>query len=373
MARVKIPYYVVKRGRGYFQPTKAMRQQGFQARCLGKDGPEAWTEAQRLYEDWLRLQRGERPVAEIGKAYPPGSVGHAFDRFRRMDAWKAKAPATRKKDWEWSWQFIEPIFGDIDPNTIEPEQIEALRLQVLETRGHHTAHRMMKTWRALWKVMASMRYCVKEEDPSKIIRNTAPRGRSETFKPGEVARIGKFAWRKGYRGLAVIVSVIWDTQFSPGDARKLKASELRRDARGLFFETSRAKTGQPVIGTLSRRTERLFTAYMERMGASPVGDAPLFRNRSGQPYSADTLGDDFRDVRRMVLPDDNRQMVDIRRTGAVEALAGEADPAMMSAKMGNSINHNRQLAETYLPRKAVTVRLVDDARRRGRTKLRGED
>ena len=33
----------------------------------------------------------------------------------------------------------------------------------------------------------------------------------------------------------------------------------------------------------------------------PVGRAPLFRNRSGRPYSKDTLGDDFRAVRIMVV------------------------------------------------------------------------
>ena len=71
-----------------------------------------------------------------------------------------------------------------------------------------------------------------------------------------------------------------------------------------------------------------------------------------------------------VFPGDKRMLLDIRRSGAVEAVAGEVDPASLSAKMGNSISQNRFLQETYLPRKATTVRLADEARKRGRTIIR---
>ena len=369
MADVKIPYYVVRNGRGYFQAKPWMKRMGIVSRCLGSDGPAAWAEAHRLYEDARRGAQG-LPAAAERQAWPLGSIGHAFDRYRRTEAWAAKAEATRKKDWEWSWQFIAPVFGDVAPATVQVEDVEALRAHVHGTRGHHTAHRLIKTWRALWKVMAAMHYCEKDADPSRIIRNAAPKGRSATWRPGEIARIGKEAWRQGYHGLAAILAVCWDTQFSPVDARSLKARQYRRDAAGGYFLTSRGKTGRDVIGSLSRRSAAVIEAYMAQLGAEPVGPAPLFRNRSGQPYSADTLGDDFRLIRGIVFPGDDRQLLDIRRTGAVEALAGEADPAAMAQKMANSIDKNRQLAETYLPRQIATVRRVDEARRKGRQLLR---
>lgn len=372
MADMKIRYYRVKHGRGYFEPTPTMQRAGFEPRSLGKDGPEAWVEAHRLYEDWQRVRKG-LPAVHDRKVWPEGSIGYAFDRYRRTEAWQAKAEATRKKDWEWSWRFIEPIFGDVAPSTVQVEDIEQLYSHVKATKGLHTAHRMIKVWRALWQVMAAMQYCEKDADPSKILRNSAPRGRKETYTAGEVARFGKAAWRLGYRGLAAILAVAWDTQFSPIDVRSLKASQRQRDARGAIFVSSRGKTGQEIVGTLTRRSERILDAYLESMGASPMGDAPIFRNRSGQPYTGDTLGDDFRDVRELAFPGDRRVLLDIRRSGAVEALAGEADPAAMAAKMGNTIHQNRQLAETYLPRKAATVRIVDEARKRGRQRLRDNE
>lgn len=365
----KIPYSRVKAdGRRYFEPTPKMKALGFEARPLGPDGPEARIEALRLYEAFRRAKITGTTSTE--KTYPLGSIGHAWQRYRRTDAWKAKAPATRRKDWDWSWQFIEPVFGDVHPATVQVEDIEGLRAIVLQKRGLHTANRLIKVWRALWSVMAAMGYCEKDADPSKIIRNTAPKGRDATWRPGEMARIGKCAWREGYHGLAALLAVCWDTQFSPGDCRKLKACQRIRDARGDYFLTSRGKTGAEVIGTLSPRSVRVLDAYLAKVGIAMHGEAPLFRNRSGVPYSSDTLGDDFRLIRNMVFPGDDRKILDIRRSGAVEALAGDAAPGAMAQKMGNSIDRNRFLAETYLPKKAATVRLVDEARKRGRRVLR---
>ena len=218
--------------------------------------------------------------------------------------------------------------------------------------------------------MASIRYCDRDADPSKIIRNTAPAGRSETWKPRELARMGKQAWRAGYHGLATIISIAWDTQFSLGDCRLLKVSQIVKDPDGWFFNTSRAKTGEAVIGTLSRRSERMLAAYLDSLPVAITENVRIFRNRSGQYYSADTLGDDFRDIRDLVFPDDNRVLLDIRRTGAVEALAGGVDPGAMAAKMANSIDHNKALQKTDLQNQVATVRLADEARKRGRNILR---
>jgi len=54
---------------------------------------------------------------------------------------------------------------------------------------------------------------------------------------------------------------------------------------------------------------RLLGAYIEKLGVTLAGEAYIFRNRSGAPYSKDTLGDDFRTVReaefdhRAIAPD----------------------------------------------------------------------
>jgi hypothetical protein len=174
-----------------------------------------------------------------------------------------------------------------------------------------------------------------------------------------------------YRGLAATLAVGWDSQLSLIDTRRLCPAQLRQDPVGLWFEVARAKTGRMALATLSKRTVALLTAYLATLAAEPIGAAPLFRNRSGQPYSKDTLGDDFRVVRAAVFGNmERRQLADFRRSGSTEALAGDAEPGKLSSKMANSLSTSNRLHKTYGPVMLASVREADAARRRGRMRLR---
>ena len=72
------------------------------------------------------------------------------------------------------------------------------------------------------------------------------------------------------------------------------------------------------------------------------------------------------------FPGDKRKLMDFRRSGSQEAQAGGVDPLALSTKLANSISQSKRLQDTYLPKRAATVRLADDARKIGRQKLRVE-
>jgi hypothetical protein len=76
------------------------------------------------------------------------------------------------------------------------DDISAWRAAVEETVSLLEAHRALKIWRALWKVSAALRYCVRDADPSLGVRNTAASGRSATWTEGEAARLFKRAYRQ---------------------------------------------------------------------------------------------------------------------------------------------------------------------------------
>ena len=91
------------------------------------------------------------------------------------------------------------------------------------------------------------------------------------------------------------------------------------------------------------------------------------------PYTKDPLIDDFADLRRRVFgKEEKRRLMDMRRSGAVEARAGGASIEHLAAKMGNGIDQNRELQKVYLPVDVASVESADDARRKGRTKLASE-
>lgn len=356
-----------------------MVEAGFECISCGVDGPDAWATAKEWEDRWQAHRKGrEAPRLHV---WPKNSVGDAFTRYRRMAAWKSRPPRTRE-DWERGWTFIEPYFADLPPADISLEVLDKWYAGLLRTRGIDIAYRAMKTWRALYTVMAGMKLCQPKADPSLTIRRKTPNARTQIWSEGEAVRMVKGAWRAGYRGLACIIAVAWDTSFSPVDVRTLTPAQAMQEW-GFLIE--RTKSGEAAFGTLSPRTQRLVLAYVESLGVTLLDDAPIFRSRgfapgpkggrprAGVPYTKDSLVDDFADLRKLVFgEDEKRRLMDMRRSGAVEANAGGASVEAISAKMGNSIDENKALQKTYMPVNLAAVRSADASRRKGR-KLLGQE
>lgn len=405
--KVPIPYYWVDRwGNGYWTPKKHMREAGFANVACGKDGPQARAIAMKWVERWKAYKAGETGDLTI---WPDGSVGEGFQRFRRLGEWASKKPRTRE-DWDRGWAYIRPIFGDRKPSDLtlddfslwyhgDPDDPEVRGL--LQTVGIREAHRAVKIWRALWQVLAAMKYCEATADPSFGIRRKTPRGRSEIWSFEEVHLLVKRAIRMRYFGLACIIAVAWDTQFSPVDVRTLVGRHRQTVAGRLVFDRGEGRTkteenAEAVLGTLSRRTERLLRWYFGwRFGDSELhpdahlfltrGGAPVSRSGQGgkhggdrgggaphrpRPYSKDRLVKDFAAVRAAEFgPEETRRLMDMRRSGSVEAVAGQVDAGALAAKMGNTIDESRELQKTYLPGQVAVVRQVDEARVIGRRRL----
>lgn len=160
-------------------------------------------------------------------------------------------------------------------------------------------------------------------------------GRTQTWREYEVVRLVKHAIRINRVGLACIVAISWDTQFAPVDSRKLTPAEAVSSGADMAFLIGRSKTGVPALGILSRRTRRLVEAYVETLDFALHEDAPIFRTRgfapsekggrprNPVPYTKDKLVSDFAELRPQVFGGgETRRLMDIRRTGSVEANAG---------------------------------------------------
>lgn len=429
MGDVNIPYYVTrkawpgsKKRWGYWAPClkrrnpktgriepTLMAKLGFALINCGEDGARAWAIAEAYNVKWRAARAAYLAGAvavdpsQIERVFPPNSLGEGFARYRRTNEWRSgKKPRTRE-DWWRGWKHIEPVFGDVDPRTVTLEDVDLWYAGdpddpsvkgLLETIGVREAHRAMKIWRAMWYVVGSLKrndgehYCERDNDPSLGIRRKTPKPRSAFWNYDELRQLVKGAWRLGYRGLAAALAVSWDTMLSPVDVRTLTLAQLTGDAEGPFFSLDRTKSGAAAIGTLSHKTQRVLKAYMTTLPPNLLKSAPIFYTRGHKatrkggkprppvPYTADTFGDDFRDVRSVVFPGAHRQISDFRRSGAIEVKAGHADDKTLAGKMANTIDKSRMLRETYLPATALPpdatlVRMADASRLRGRTRLRG--
>lgn len=364
MGRVKIRYYVVRGGRGYWQPKADMRKAGFDPIACGADGPQAWARAEEMNKRW------DAYCAERAAPPPPrhkrGSLAEAFARYRETPEWAKKAERTRE-EWNRAWRRLGPIFGDIAPGSVRMDHVSRFRERIARQAGQREAHRCIKIWRAMWRVAAALGYCRADADPSAGVRNTEPARRQALWRHREASTLVKTAIRHHYHGLAALMAAAWDSSLSPVDARSLTPAQRSRDAHGEFFIVSRAKTGRAAVGTLSRAAVRVLDFYLAKLGAEIAPNAALFRNRSGAPYSKDTLGDDFRAVRELAFGEDERRtLADFRRSGASEAMRGGASLTLVGQKLANDVGSSPHLARTYLPVDLDAVRAADAARKKGR-------
>ena len=383
MAEIKLKHYVVRKGKhGYWLPTAKMKAMGFQIVPCGHDGPDAWKIAQEWEQRYQRARKGLEE-APAGRIYPPGSVGDGFARFRMTHEWQNKPTRTRE-DWERGWRYIEPVFAASAPSTVTLELLDRWYHHMVAKKGVGEAGRALKIWRALYNILVSFKL-VAGEDPSLGIRKQSVKGRTQTWREGEVIRMVKQAIRDGYHGLACIIAICWDTQFSPVDARTLTPAQAIESESDMAFTIERGNTNEAAVGILCRRTRRLVETYIASLPFELHEDAPIFWSRGYQPgkkggrpqppkpYTKDSLVDDFADLRERVFgPDERRRLMDMRRTGAVEANAGGASVESIAAKMGNSIDDNRKLQKTYMPVNFAAVRQADEARKIGRQKLASE-
>jgi hypothetical protein len=386
MGTDKPRYLVCIKGSFYWRPTPRMKRAGFQDRPLGKNELQAKLEATRLNAEWDADRYGERNDRGI-MVYPHGSLGQAYNRTLALRAAERKSKGiiwTRQQkardDWPRAWRWIGPTFGDYDPLAIVPEDLLGLRAKVAERVSESEAFRVIKVWRALWAKLAPLGYSVPpSSDPSLTFANSAPPPRQQVWPQRDVLRLVQRAWRQGYYGLAALLAVAWDTMLSPTDVRSLTVGQRHNDGQGSVFSLARAKTGRPAAGTLSKWSEAILDSYLAKLGVELHDAAPLFWTRGGvsspkggrpwppRPYTSDRLGIDFRHIRGSVFgPADERQIQDMRRSGAVEAVRGNAAPTKLSSKMANTISASNRLHRTYIPVDIAAVRDVDEARVRGR-------
>lgn len=423
VGKVEIPYYTTRQrpGRpvwGYWAPCLARRNPktgkiektlmaklGFKLVDCGEDGPRAWAIAESWNRKWQHARAehraGKAVVApgKIERVYPRNSLGEGFARFRATGEWHKKAPRTRE-GWMRGWRYIEPVFGDVDPRTVALEDLDLwyngdpLDAQIAGLvdpppagAGVSEAYLAMKYWRAIYAVLLTInrddgqRYVI-GNDPSLGIRRKEPKKREAIWVYDEARQLVKTSWKMGFKGLAAALATSWDTMMSPVDVRSLSLSQLTPDPRGPLFSLARAKTGKAAIGTLGRKAERILAAYIDGLPFTLMPDVPIFHTRGGQPgpkggrprpprpYTKDTLSKDFRIVRDALFKGDTRKVMDFRRSGAVEATAGQVDQNALAGKMANSIDSNRNLQATYQPNVVAVVRLADEARARGRTVIR---
>lgn len=365
----KIGHYVVIKGRGYWSPTKAMKQAGFRLISCGPDGPESRDrarQAEKAYQRW-RERGDEKP-----NPFPAGSLGSFWHRFHETELWKRKASSTRA-EYEYVWdKYIAAAFAKSRLDQISPVDCEKFHLDLEQGYGSHERFKAMKILRALFS--AAVKYRVLTHSPATTLPNTMPKGRSAFWYEPEISQLVSDAWENDFHGMALGISIAWDTMLSPADVRTLRSDELIESPSGAFVSITRKKTKRATLAPVSPETLDLKIRYLGVVGVEIAPHEPLLRMRGGIPYrTKDSFAKDFRRVRAVSFPDDDRKFLDIRRSGNVEAFVGGAERDTMGKALSNRLGDNDFLFDTYTPPTLAAARQIFEARQVGRAKLTKED
>lgn len=375
VAAIKLRYVRNKRGNLFWEPTPTMRALGFLPKPLGPDAPPAWAEAQSLYEKWLRARDGSETFT-VEETYPPGSLGEYYRLFKaKSKAWRKKALRT-KEDYERAWKHIGPHLGRKTITKISVTDIEDFEEVLDTTLSPSERYRVMKCLRALF-ADAIVRLRLNIKSPALAVANPQPQGRSQIWLGSEIQKLVAGAYELEMDGMAVAIMIAWDTLFSPVDVRTLTRQQLRRDAVGWYLHRSRTKTDREAFGHLTDETAAALQAYLKELGADLLPTAALIRRKSGKAYAQGVSGknyfaQDFRAVRAHVFPGDQRQFLDIRRSGNVEADAAGADKSTMAELLANSMDSSAFLDATYTPATVSKARQIAVTRKEGRERLAAE-
>jgi hypothetical protein len=372
---VRLAYTVRKRGKLFWQPTKAMRALGFEAKALGEDGPAAQAEALKLYAAWQRAMSDRGKITD----YPAGSFGAFFDRFKRTSTWAKKGLRTRD-DYERAWKHVDTWRPSADKPTLSRTQINHIRTETCEALADHLErtvspnerHRTIK-WLKVLLADAVVRLRLGYPSPAGKLKNPQPKGRSAIWLAAEVEEMAAVAAMLGFDGMSIAIEVAWEAMFSPVDVRTLRPREMAQDGSGWYLDHARGKTGKQAYAALSDGLALRLNEYLAAQNRAEADETPIIRQRDGLAYrTKDTFAADFRDVREVAFPGDTRQFLDIRRSANVEADAAGADKKTMGELLSNGLADSKFLDETYTPPTVAKARDVAAQRIQGRAKLAGE-
>lgn len=365
----KIPYYVLKRGVGYWEPPKWAREApyGMVGCTCGPDGPDARQIAREKYELLLRLKTSG-DVSKVAPEYPRGSLGSWYEKWTRSQAFGRKSLGVRD-EFEQAWAHVSPELRRKRLDQVTPGDFEKLQIQLEDTKGEWTRWRTIKKLREVFS--AAKKYGLIQTTPAATMPNPEPEGRSALWTAAEIRALIDKADELGKPDMALAIALLWSTMMSPVDIRTLSRAMVFQDKGGVYIHRPRSKTAVEVFVDLDDATARRLALYL--LGTpTTLPSAPIIRGeRDGKAFrNRHEFARRFATIRKAAFGDEeNRQMRDIRRSANVEADLGGASADDRAKILGNALNIDPKLERTYTPPTLAKARELRRMREQGRDVL----
>lgn len=354
--------------RVWWEPTKAMRDKGFEAVELKPDRP-TWSirEAERLNADVARVRAG-KPKGKAGGR----TMAALIASYRQSPKYLNRAPATRSS-YDGCLRLIENRIGPDNVTLMDELTVEKELHDIARNNGLAQAHAIRRMLSILFGHAERIKWRPKLSNPCL----------KETFDLPKVRPRARRADWSEFDQLLEAADRIGETSMRCAIVLAALAGQRQADTGFAELDHFRKVTLDPVqLGLAPGEPVELWAWFIHRRkrgteGVVPILDADLVQRLEAQMERARAAGSDLlffdlvkpeRDVPREALdpftnawrrvrkeaacklPDLARlQWRDLRRTMASWSRQGGASRDDAGSVLGNSVATNWDLSETYMP------------------------
>lgn len=405
MANIRIPCLVPKESKTagtswHWQPSKTLRDAGWQPKALGKDEGKAIAAARAInleVEAWkaggkLPLDRKVKPRRQ------PGTVAALIERYRKehVNALGHKGqpllkPKTREA-YETALKRIEAWAGKHPIAFVTPARIKVLKdLNVRAPDkehperggiGHSATFNLLKTLRQLFAFAESCDLIPKGSNPATDFRLGAPAARAEIWEANDDAAFDAAAYDLGLPGMVLArelalysaqregdLIAFTEAQLQPltihdGTVRKVFAGKDGAvwgwcfDQQKTSGEHVRTEMKIPLDPALLGKVERAIATNRARdRAATPkrLLTYVLVDDRTGLPWKKRAFITAWTKVLEHAAKATGRKQMtdlvwhDLRRTRVVRLRRKGMDPAMIASITGHSLQSINMMLKVYGP------------------------
>ncbi len=354
------PYLVKKRYGWYWQPSRRLQRLGFTAVALGKDEAKARRDAIRINAE-VRQKEQSMLVSPVAKR---GTVSELIDAFKRSDEFSDVRPKTQQ-GYTYCLGVLDSWAGEFQVSDVDAKALKTFYRSMRETTPSK-ANAVLRVVRLLWKWGLAEGYT--KNEPARHVRIKGTEPRHALWTPEEVDALVIAADHIGRPSVGLAIRIAFDCTQRQGDVLSLTWNQIQ-DGWITFVQS---KTGAQCDIPMSRALSSMLSKT-KRAGVQVV-----ISEITKQPYDEHAFRKVFSKVRfaaNRAWQEENdseedryldRQFMDLRRSGMVEAAHAGVDLRDIAARSGHQIDRTMAILNTYLPATkkmaATAVAKVDEMR-----------
>lgn len=343
MANLKVRHLVKKNSGYYWQPSTALRKQGWKCRRLADTLEAAIAEAEKLNTELDKWRTGSVEVSTVPVI---NSISSLIASYKKSKNYRKLANNTRD-DYDYRLDLIEKWAGKVPAEGITRKSVQDF-WEKLARKSEWKANATIRVLRLLLNYAVDVEILKINPAARPGLISITPR--NVVWNTEEIFASVKSADSLGYYNIGTAILIGAFMAQREADILKLDWKDYQNGAFLIRQNKTSAYIAVPVHPILKERLD----TYSNKTGLVIKSDL------NGKQYTKDAFTHRFDLIRKQVCkkyPEMSRcKFMDLRRTAIVRLAEAGCTEAQISAVSGHKIDTCRRILETYLPRNSTMAK-----------------